>query len=104
MSESITIEEVDKILESLEKSLDSKSGGGVGVFEIVEGKGELTSGDKSLLRFECPTEIWDEFVEYCKRNELDPAQQIREAVISYYRNLWETYKIRRKLNDDASLI
>lgn len=104
MSEELSIEEVDKILLGLENSLDIKSQGGANVYEIVDKHDMAEGSDQSLLRFECPTDVWEQFVEYCKRNELDPAQQIREAVISYYRNLWETYKIRLKLYDDSKLV
>lgn len=105
MSDELTFEEIDKILEGLENSFDSKShDSGVNVIEITESKEKSSGTDNSLLRFECPTEVWDEFAEYCKRNELDPAQQIREAVISYYKNLWQTYKIRKKLYDKSELV
>jgi len=98
------VEEVDRILNDLEKSIDvSTPGEGVKVFEIRDRR-ELPPADGSLLRFECPSVIWEEFAEYCKRNELDPAQQIREAIIGYYKNLWQTYRIRRRLHDDSELV
>ena len=105
MPDELSIEEIDKILQELENSLDIKtSDRGANIFEIKEGKGHSSYGDSSLLRFECPTDLWEEFAEYCKRNELDPAQQVREAVIGYYKNLWQTYKIRRKLYDESKLV
>ena len=105
MSDDLTLEEIDEILLELENSFDSKSRqGGVNVFEITEAKRGSPVADNSVLRFECPTELWEEFSEYCKRNELDPAQQIREAIIAYYKNLWETYKIRRKHFDKSELV
>lgn len=39
-------------------------------------------------------QIWEQFSEYCKQNELDPAQQMREAVISYYQDLLRQYKTK----------
>jgi hypothetical protein len=39
-------------------------------------------------------DIWEQFSEYCKQNELDPAQQIKEAVISYYLDILRQYKTR----------
>lgn len=39
-------------------------------------------------------EIWDQFSEYCKQNELDPSQQMREAVISYYQDILRQYKTK----------
>lgn len=105
MPNELSIEEVDKILQELENSLDIRtSEREANVFEIRDGKEHSAYGDSSLLRFECPTDLWEEFAEYCKRNELDPAQQVREAVIGYYKNLWQTYKIRRKLYDESQLI
>lgn len=105
MPDEITMEEIDKILHDLENSLDIRtSDKGANVFEIRDGNEHSTAGDSSLLRFECPTDLWDEFTEYCKRNELDPAQQIREAVIGYYKNMWQTYKIRKKHFDKSKLI
>jgi hypothetical protein len=105
MSEDISIEEIDQILRELEDSLDIKpSDSGANVFEIRDGSEGNLNGDSSLLRFECPTDLWEEFAEYCKRNELDPAQQIREAVIGYYKNMWQTYKIRKKHFDKSDFI
>lgn len=105
MPDDISVEEIDKILEELENSLDVRTPGtGASVFEIRDGTDKASNGDASLLRFECPTELWEDFTEYCKRNELDPAQQIREAVLSYYKNMWQTYKIRKKLFSESELI
>jgi hypothetical protein len=105
MPDELSIDEIDKVLQELENSLDIRtSEQKANVFEIRDSKEHSASGDGSLLRFECPTDLWEEFTEYCKRNELDPAQQVREAVIGYYKNLWQTYKIRRKLYDDSQLI
>ncbi len=105
MSEELSIEEIDNILQGLENSLDIRThDSGVNVFEITDSKADSSNGDNSLLRFECPTAVWEQFTEYCKRNELDPAQQIREAVIGYYKNLWQTYRIRRKLYDESKLV
>ncbi|MCI0561798.1 MAG: hypothetical protein MN733_25205 [Nitrososphaera sp.] len=101
----LSLEEIDKILTDLEKSLEiSTPGEGVSVLEIQTGEKIPSPSDKSLLRFECPAAIWEEFADYCKRNELDPAQQIKEAVICYYKNLWETYRIRKKLHNDSELV
>ncbi len=105
MTEELSIEDVDKILQGLENSLDSRvQESEVSIYEITKKDEKVVGSDQSLLRFECPTEVWEQFVEYCNRNELDPSQQIKEAVITYYKNLWETYKIRRKLFDDSKLI
>lgn len=105
MPDELTFEEIDQILQGLESSFDSKShDSGVNVLEISESKEGSSGTDNSLLRFECPTEVWEEFAEYCKRNELDPAQQIREAVIAYYKNLWQTYRIRKKLYDKSDFV
>jgi len=101
----LSVEDVDKILFDLENSLDSSAPAvEVSVFNLRDTKDIPTSEDRSLLRFECPSALWEEFADYCKRNELDPAQQIREAVIGYYRNLWQTYRIRRRLHDDSELV
>ena len=105
MPDEISIDEVNKILLELESSLDIKvSEQGASVFEVKDGNEHSFNSDSSLLRFECPTALWEEYSEYCKRNDLDPAQQIREAVISYYMNLWQTYKIRRKHFDKSKLV
>ena len=105
MADDISIEEIDKILQELENSLDIRtSDRGANVFEIKDGSDHNANSDNSLLRFECPTDLWEEFTEYCKRNELDPAQQIREAVIGYYKNMWQTYKLRKKHFDKSELI
>ena len=105
MTEELTLEEIDEILQGLENSLDMRTKDeGVNVYEITNKDQNAVGSDQSLLKFECPTEVWEQFADYCKRNELDPAQQIREAVISYYKNLWETYKIRKKLYDKSKLV
>ena len=105
MPNDLSVEDIDKILQDLENSLEIRtSEQAANVFEIKDAKEHFSGADSSLLRFECPTALWDAFTEYCKRNELDPAQQIREAVIGYYKNLWQTYKIRRKLYDDSQLV
>jgi hypothetical protein len=104
MPDEISIAEIDKILLELESSLDIRtSDNGANIFEIKDSVNQSNS-DNSVLRFECPTDLWEEFTEYCKRNELDPAQQIREAVVGYYKNMWQTYKIRRKHYDKSELI
>ncbi|MGI0015559.1 MAG: hypothetical protein ACREBU_19255 [Nitrososphaera sp.] len=101
----LSMKDVDKILMDLENSLDvSAPGVEVSVLNMRDMKDIPAPDDRSLLRFECPSAIWEEFADYCKRNELDPAQQIREAVIGYYRNLWETYRIRRRLHDASELV
>lgn len=100
------MEEIDAILSDLEASLDTRMPGeGITILEGRDGsEAPLSQFDPCLLRFEFPSAIWQEFADYCKRNELDPAQQIREAIIAYYRNLWQTYRIRRKLSDDSELV
>jgi hypothetical protein len=105
MPEEISMDEIEKILQELESSLDIRSSGqNANVFEIKDANDHSSSTDNSVLGFECPTALWEEFAEYCKRNELDPAQQIREAVLSYYKNLWQTYRIRKKLYDKSELV
>lgn len=101
----LSMDEIDTILKDLEKSLDvTTPGEGVSILEVTNGSNAPPVADNCLLRFECPSAIWEEFVDYCKRNELDPAQQIKEAILAYYKNLWQTYRIRRKLNDDSRLV
>jgi hypothetical protein len=101
----LSVLEIDKILNDLEKSLDVGAGNEeIKIMDVHDAKDSAPNTDTSLLRFECPSAIWEEFADYCVRNELDPAQQIKEAIISYYRNLWQTYRIRKRLHNDSSLV
>lgn len=93
--EELTIEEIDEVLRTLELVTD----------ETTLSNGAIKqSANKYALYLECPTDIWDTFIEYCMQNELDPAQQVREAAIAHYVNLLQTYKIRKRLSDDSALV
>jgi hypothetical protein len=84
----LSIEEIDRLIENLEKGLDSSN----------NLHGSQSDNWEGTLHFEFPQEIWSQFVEYCKQNELNPAQQLREAVASYYKDLLKIYRIRIRLN------
>jgi hypothetical protein len=43
-------------------------------------------------------EVWYGFLEYCKINELDPAQQLKEASATHYQELLKMHKTRMKLS------
>ena len=71
MPNDLSVEDIDKILQDLENSLEIRtSEQAANVFEIKDAKEHFSGADSSLLRFECPTALWDEFTEYCKRNEV----------------------------------
>ena len=85
----LSIEEIDRLIENLDKGLDSSNNN--------HNESQSDAGE-GALHFEFPQEIWSQFVEYCKQNELNPAQQLREAVASYYKDLLKIYRIRIRLD------
>jgi hypothetical protein len=98
----LSVEEIDRLIENLDKAMDSTGATNDAVGTNRE-KIESTCSNIEFgqsLYLELPSEIWAEFQEYCKQNELDPAQQVREAVASYYKDLLQVCKIRTKI--DAS--
>lgn len=58
--------------------------------------------ERDAIHLQFPSDIWERFLEHCRQNELDPNQQITEAVASYYRDLLETYRIRARISADTS--
>jgi len=56
---------------------------------------ELKRTDSANLEYF--NKIWEGFLEYCRQNELDADQQLREAAASYYQDLLKSYKITYKL-------
>ncbi len=105
----LSIEELDKLIENLDNAMDASAASDD---NEDTNKRENTEGSTSThveqvgqaLYLELPTEIWTKFQEYCKWNELDPAQQIREAVASYYRDLLQIYKMRMNAFDPSNLM
>jgi hypothetical protein len=90
-SEEPSLKHVDLILDELESALDTP----------IEPQEE---GDESYqLYFDFPPQVWKDFLSYCKQNELDPAQQLREAAVSYYRDQVAQYRTRKKAFDSVNL-
>lgn len=50
--------------------------------------------------------IWKGFLDHCRLNELNPVQQISEAISSNYQDNLKTYRIRMRLalNDSPNLV
>jgi hypothetical protein len=91
----LTIEEVDTILEELDTAMEKPSAfvsKPIAEIELIFNKIV-----ERCLSIDDPGKIWEQFSEYCKQNELDPAQQMREAVISYYKDMLRIYRIRLML-------
>ena len=59
---------------------------------------EESSTQQEILYLDLPTEVWQQFVQYCKQNELDLSQMIREAVASYYLDFLQILKGRVKID------
>ena len=99
LPQQLSVAEIDRLIQNLDDALDTC----VPTLDNDEIKSVGTSGQKEqeeyALRFEFPAEIWQQFVEYCKQNELDPAMQIREAVASYYKDLLKIVRIRTRLHN-----
>lgn len=98
----LSVEEIDRLIENLDKAMDTSAASNDNVDTSIE-NAEPSSGSNvekvgQALYLELPSEIWAEFQEYCKQNELDPAQQIREAVASYYKDLLKICRIRTTMN------
>ena len=91
-AEILSIEKIDQLIDNLEKAQD-KSGQSTIASDSEEAK--------LILQF--PSEHWQQFVEYCKQNELDPARQITEAVASYYVNLLVTCRARLRAQKKSTL-
>ena len=88
----LSIEKIDELIENLEKAQDKS-----GQSSISPNSEEANL----ILRF--PSEHWQEFVEYCKQNELDPARQITEAIASYYVNMLLTCRARLRMQNNSTL-
>lgn len=84
--------EVDRIIDDLDSAMD----------EAARGESALSFAPDYIFSnivehcysAENVDQIWEQFSEYCKQNELDPAQQMREAVISYYQDILRQYKTK----------
>ena len=91
-AEMLSVEELDELIENLENAQDKS------------GQSHLSpDSEEAKLILQFPSEGWQEFVEYCQQNELDPARQITEAVASYYRNLLVTYRARLRTQKNPTL-
>lgn len=84
-TEQPSLAEIDELLKDLERVSDM----------TVTSQSDDTE-ERYQMYLDFPTDVWQVFLEHCRQNELDPAQQLREAVISYYRNLVEAYRNRRR--------
>ena len=91
-NEMLSVEKIDKLIENLEKAQDES------------GQSPISSNiEEAKLILQFPSESWQEFVEYCQQNELDPARQITEAVASYYTNLLMTCRARLRTRENSTL-
>ena len=79
-----SLEEVDLLLDELESVLETP---------ILP---QAEEEESYQLCFDFPPQVWQEFLSYCKQNELDPAQQLREAAVSYYRDRVLEYRARKR--------
>lgn len=100
----LTISEIDELIANLDKAMDAfLVPSGNDVMKYTESPNiSIARGSQSVpLR-----EIWEQFLEYCLQNELDPDQQLREAVASYYQDVLKTFRIRTTLNlsDNPNLV
>jgi len=87
-----SLEKIEELIQNLEKAQDES------------GRAPLSSkSEEAKLILQFPSETWQQFVEYCQQNELDPARQITEAVASYYTNLLMTCKARLRTKENSSL-
>lgn len=91
-AEMLSIEKIDELIENLEKAQDKSGQSSI-----------ASSSEEAKLILQFPSEHWQEFVEYCKQNELDPARQITEAVASYYVNLLVTCRARLRTQKNSTL-
>jgi hypothetical protein len=91
-AEMLSVEKIDQLIENLEKAQDES------------GRSPISSNsDEAKLILQFPSETWQELVEYCQQNELDPARQITEAVASYYTNLLMTCRARLRTKENSTL-
>lgn len=92
--------EINRVLSELERVLDSAAYGHEGDDRLLVDRARASGQgvEKYQLVLECSTSVWQNFVDYCKRNELDPAQQLREAVVAHYRDMLQAYKLERRDN------
>lgn len=91
--DAISIEEIDKMLTDLESALDSTVSK-----DVPEEQSKVFMEKNYKLYFECPTEIWLRFQEYCKTNDLDPSQQLREGIAAHYRDILQAYKAMKRFS------
>lgn len=88
----LSLTEVDRLIDNLDDVMDKSA----------RGESMLSTDPQYLFNkivehcysAENVDQIWEQFSEYCKQNELDPAQQMREAVISYYQDILRQYKTK----------
>lgn len=90
----MSVHEVDRLIENLDHAMDMSA---TATMKTVLGTDPQYLFSRIVERC-CSAEnvdqIWDQFSEYCTQNELDPAQQMREAVISYYQDILRQYKTK----------
>lgn len=94
----MTTAQINEIINNLEKAMDAFPSSNDGSTK-KNNKGSLPRNLVQSEGFDSifPNEIWLGFLSYCDQNELDPTQQIREAIASHYQDLLNTYRIRMTL-------
>ncbi len=103
-SNQLSLIEIDRMIASLERAMDTEAASGQGHTTVQEQQSEAKSKGKeeTILRLQFDSGVWEQFIEYCRQNELDPDQMIREAVASYYLDLLKTYRGRIASNSEFS--
>ncbi|MGH9879008.1 MAG: hypothetical protein ACRD5H_15365 [Nitrososphaerales archaeon] len=102
-----TIADIDELIGNLETGMDTFSAY-IGIspmkYSAVHSNPIIQKAPGLSMIF--LSEIWAGFLEYCKSNDLNPAQQVREAVASSYRDTLKMYRFRARqtLNNLPSLV
>ena len=91
----LSIAEIDQMINNLENAM---------TYEAVLGDSSETKSDKEeLVHLRIDADVWQNLLAYCEKNDLDPDQQIREALASYYIDLLNIYRMRARNSQEEEL-
>ena len=92
----LSLEELERLINNLETAMDRSAN------QKPDTESSSNVPERDAIHLQFPSDVWERFLEHCKQNELDPHQQITEAVASYYRDLLETYRIRARISSNTA--
>ena len=93
----LSIAEIDQMINNLENAMTYEA--------VLGGDSSETKLEKeeSLVHLKIDAVVWQNLLAYCEKNDLDPDQQIREALASYYIDLLKIYRMRARHSQEEEL-